>query len=1062
MKNNIFPFLLLCSFIASAQAPCINGFANYGGKSYPCNGLTLQSYISSATMGANEAHDSWGWTDPQSGKEYAVVALDNGTSFVDISNPTSPKYLARLNTQVGSSLWRDVKIYKDHAFIVSDANGNHGMQIFDLRRLRTLTGNPVANYTKSQTDGNLFWDGTGSNRKGSAHNIVINEATGYAYILGSQGFNSGGPIVVKLDNNNDGIPDDPVIVNLYPTLGYCHDAEVVIYDGPDPDHQGKEIMVGAFSGNNKVNIIDFTNKANPTLISSVTYADKFYTHQGWFTEDKKFFIAGDEVDEESAGFNTRTLVFNVEDLDNPYLAYTHYGATPAIDHNGYVRGNRFYLANYAAGVRIMRVDGLYDPSPSMTEINYFDTYPTNNNAAFNGTWNVYPFFESGNIIASGFGNESINGDGGLFVIKDPLYDNTPPNAICQNYTAILDKTTGSVTIAATDIDNGSTDNFGITKRTITAGQTTFTCKDVGQTFNVTLTVEDDYANKSSCTATVTVAAAPTVYSGGNWSNGTPGMGSHAKISSNYDTAVKGSIDACSCEVDANRTLTVAGETYLNVTKNIIVNGNLTVAHTGSVVQTESDATVANNGTINVNYTTPFMLPKVFVVMGSPMTTETREGAFGSSYQFLNHITENFVPNPEVAAQFPGAENFADDNRDDWANYTGAVNPGEGYIARPQLNGNDGNKTYDMTFEQGTLNSGNIDFNVIYNGTQISSPNVLANPYASAISAVDFINANAMVDEVYFWSPNTPPSPLLPGAYSINFSMEDISMYNLMGGTPAPSDPAQIEPSGYISTGQGFGIKAKAAGVAVFTNAMRVTGNNNTGRRPMVDGNDRIWVQVKNEQYQMQNNTLIGFSQQTTAGMDQGYDSKRLATALSLYTHFEDGSKELGIQSREPFEDGAKVLMGFSSLLDENLEYTISIKDIQGPAFGDVTVFLVDNELNITTNLSQQTYTFKVAKGTYNSRFTLQFRSNEVLGDSSSALEKVAVSPNPTSQVLNIQSPEAKITALEIYDISGRRLKRYDLAGEAQYQLEVANLQSAVYFIKISTDSGTVTKQIIKQ
>src|SRR5690606_37568521 len=157
-----------------------------------------------------------------------------------------------------------------------------------------------------------------------------------------------------------------------------------------------------------------------------------------------------------------------------------------------------------------------------------------------------------------------------------------------------------------------------------------------------------------------------------------------------------------------------------------------------------------------------------------------------------------------------------------------------------------------------------------------------------------------------------------------------------GGTPEPSDPGQIEPSGYISTGQGFGIKAKAAGVAVFTNAMRVTGNNNTGRRPMVDGNDRIWVQVKNEQYQMQNNTLIGFSQQTTAGMDQGYDSKRLATALSLYTHFEDGSKELGIQSREPFEDGAKVLMGFSSLLDENLEYTISIKDIQGPAFGDVT------------------------------------------------------------------------------------------------------------------------------
>ncbi|HLT49028.1 MAG TPA: T9SS type A sorting domain-containing protein, partial [Aequorivita sp.] len=588
------------------------------------------------------------------------------------------------------------------------------------------------------------------------------------------------------------------------------------------------------------------------------------------------------------------------------------------------------------------------------------------------------------------------------------------------------------------------------------------CKDVGQTFNVTLTVEDDYANKSSCTATVTVAADTTTYSGGNWSDGAPGLGSNAKISSNYDTAAKGSIDACSCEIDTNKTLTVAAEDYLNVTKNITVNGNLIVQHQGSVVQAEDDAIVTNNGTINVNYTTPFMVPRVFVVVGSPMTTETRDGVFGNSYMFLNHLTENFLPNPAVASQFPGAENFADDNYDNWVSFTGTVNPGEGYIARPQLNGNDGNKTYDMTFEQGTLNTGDVDFTVKYNGSRNSSPNVLANPYPSAISAADFINANAMVDEVYFWNPNTPPSPLLPGAYTMNFSMEDISMYNLMGGTPAPSDPTQTDPSGYISTGQGFGIKAMAVGVATFSNAMRVTGHNNTANRPVMDSNNRIWVQIKNDQYQMQNNTLIGFSALTTAGLDQGYDSRRLANVLSLYTHFEDGSKELGIQSREAFEDGAKVLMGFSSLLDENLEYTITIKDIQGPAFDNVTVFLIDNEKNITTNLSQQSYTFKAEKGTYNSRFTLQFRSNQILGDAASALDKVSVFPNPTSNLLNIVSPEAKVSALEIFDVSGRRLMNIDLSTNTHYQVDVTTLQSAVYFVKISTDMGSVTKQIIKQ
>ena len=94
-------------------------------------------------MGAAEGQDSWGWTDPLDGKEYAIVALDNGTAFVDITVPTSPIYLGRLNSQTGSSLWRDVKVYNNHAYIVSDSNGNHGMQIFDLTKLRSVASPPV-------------------------------------------------------------------------------------------------------------------------------------------------------------------------------------------------------------------------------------------------------------------------------------------------------------------------------------------------------------------------------------------------------------------------------------------------------------------------------------------------------------------------------------------------------------------------------------------------------------------------------------------------------------------------------------------------------------------------------------------------------------------------------------------------------------------------------------------------------------------------------------------------------------------------------------------------------
>ena len=1026
--KNLLLFAVLMNFVfMSAQTPCSGG--NAGG--YPCDGLTLQSFISLSSMGATSGNDSWGWTDPQTGKEYALMGVNNGTVFIDISNPNFPKNLGKLRSHNNSSsLWRDIKTYNNHAFIVSEANG-HGMQVFDLTRLRGLGANANRTFTEDAHYGNF----------GKSHNIVINEDTGYAYVVGS-GLYNGGPHFINIQN-----PTNPINAGGYSGDGYTHDAQVITYNGPDPDYQGKEILIG--SNESKIVILDITNKNNPIKISSISYSNFNYTHQGWFTEDTRYFILGDEEDEVHNGFNTRTLIFDFNDLDAPTLKFTYFGPTAAIDHNGYVLKNRFYLANYEAGVRIIKISDI--ANGTMTEINSFDTYPEANSANFHGVWNIYPYFESGNLLVSDYTR-------GFFLLKDPNYDNTDPNAICQNITAIL-TSSGSVTITANMLDGGSTDNKGIVKKTIS--RNTFTCNDLGPNL-VDFTVEDDYGNKSTCTATVNVVAPTTRYLSGAWNNGAPHAGSNARISQNYNTASKGSIDACSCEIDANKTLTVAAEDYINITKDITVNGNLIVEHQGSVVQTDDNATVTNNGSINVNYTTPFMLPRVFLVMGSPMTVETRDGVFADSYMFLNHLTQNFVPNPDVEAQFPLAENFADDNKDNWVLYSGTINPGEGYISRPQLNGNDGNKTYDMTFEQGTLNTGDINFTVKYNGNRNSSPNVLANPYASAISAADFINANTMVNEVYFWNPNTPPSPSLPGAYAMNFSMEDISMYNLSGGTYAPSDPTQTPPSGYISTGQGFGIKATAAGIASFSNSMRVIDNNNTAPRPSQDGIDRVWISVENAQYNMHNNTLIAFSPYATSGIDAGYDSRRLATVLSLYTHLEDGSEELGIQTRETFEDGAKVLMGFSSLLDENLEYTISVKDFQGASLENASIFLIDNELNTRTNLSQEDYTFKIGKGTYDRRFTIQFKSNEILGDDDAGLANISVYPNPTSNILNIQSPEAKVNTVEIFDVSGRVLRNINLSSTTHYQIDLSNLQNAIYFVKINTEIGAVTKQIVKQ
>ncbi|MEL6811219.1 MAG: choice-of-anchor B family protein [Bacteroidota bacterium] len=467
MKNLLLLFALAITPLAIAQSPCSSGMAG----PFPCNGYDLQSTVTLSQMNASAGNDSWGWTDPLDGKEYAIVGLNNGTAFIDISNPTSPVYLGKLPTHTSSSSWRDVKTYANHAFVVSEANG-HGMQVFDLTRLRNVTNPPVSFTEDAHFDG-----------FGSAHNIVINTDSGYAYPVGASSFN-GGPIFINIQD-----PLNPQAEGGYGMDSYSHDAQVVTYNGPDTDYTGREILIG--SNENEVVIVDITNKANPQNISSISYTNVGYTHQGWFTEDQRYFLLGDEADESSFGFNTRTIVFDFEDLDNPSFHFNHFGATAAIDHNGYVKGNKYYLANYSAGLRVFDLSNI--ASGSITEEGFFDSHVSSNNTNFNGAWNVYPYFASGNIVISDVNR-------GFVLTKSAAVDTEDPVAVCQNFTAQLDAS-GQVVIAASDVDGGSTDNSGSVALSVSPN--TFDCSNIGAN-TVTLTATDPSGNTDTCTATVTV------------------------------------------------------------------------------------------------------------------------------------------------------------------------------------------------------------------------------------------------------------------------------------------------------------------------------------------------------------------------------------------------------------------------------------------------------------------------------------------------------------------------------------------------------------------------------
>lgn len=405
MKKSIFLSLSLLLFFACSDndspdaidsfgtgeltepTPCDNGMAG----PYPCSGYDFIGKIELSDFSAQSGNDSWGWTDVTTGKEYALMGLDNGTAFVDISDEENLIYLGKLPSAGNPISWRDVKVYRDHAFIVSEAAG-HGMQVFDLTKLRNVSNPPATFEADARYTG-----------FGNAHNIVINEETGFAYVVGTARDDQfrGGAHFVNIQD-----PKNPIAAGGYAENGYSHDAQVITYNGPDTDYTGKEIYVGA--NEDVVIIADVTDKDNPISISSVVYPNIEYTHQGWFTDDQRYFLLGDELDEVERGFKSRTLVFDFSDLDNPIQHDTYLGTTSAIDHNGYVKGDEYFLANYTAGVRVLDISGV--ANKSISESGFFDTFPSTDNAQFSGVWSVYPYFESGKIVVS-----DINS--GLFIIR---------------------------------------------------------------------------------------------------------------------------------------------------------------------------------------------------------------------------------------------------------------------------------------------------------------------------------------------------------------------------------------------------------------------------------------------------------------------------------------------------------------------------------------------------------------------------------------------------------------------------------------------------------------------
>ena len=353
------------------------------------------------------ANDIWGHVDLNDGSEYALIGLKNGIAVINVTNPSSPEEVGTIAGK--SSSWRDVKVYqyfdtndneyKAYAYATID-NASDDITIINLNNLP---------HSVSLTEKN--------NAVSVAHNVYISNldhtlnlalpnVTPTLQLIGANKYN-GAFHSYSLTDPTTLTP----LENKFFGSGYTHDgASLTINDNRCPDNlTGCTIFIDF--NENEVKLWNITDPEESIFLSTASYSDvpasSQYIHSGWGTEDKKFILVHDEFDEKNSGLNSTVRIFSITDLSNPIQVGQWTGPTRAIDHNGFVRGNRYYMSNYERGLTVLDIS---DPAVP-EQVGFFDTYTPSDNPSFNGAWGVYPYLPSGHILVS-----DINS--GLYIIKD--------------------------------------------------------------------------------------------------------------------------------------------------------------------------------------------------------------------------------------------------------------------------------------------------------------------------------------------------------------------------------------------------------------------------------------------------------------------------------------------------------------------------------------------------------------------------------------------------------------------------------------------------------------------
>lgn len=525
----------------------------------------------------------------------------------------------------------------------------------------------------------------------------------------------------------------------------------------------------------------------------------------------------------------------------------------------------------------------------------------------------------------------------------------------------------------------------------------------------------------------------TIWNGSTWSNGNPTIDKAVVFNASYEIILD--TKACSCVVNSGKTVTIKNASTLELGSNYSGAGTLVFESNSSLYQ--SDDTFVNSGIIQFKRKTTPVRKADYTYWSSPVP--------GQQLKLLSpdSPSENFYSFDPISSNWHKES------------ISTKMILGKGYIFQAPQSFSETNPTVFEAVFSGIPNNGLVRLSI----PNSKSPNLIGNPYPSALSADAFIleNQNALQGSLYFWTHN---SPIANGQYT----SDDYAVYTILGGVGTAAKNGGINntiPNGKIASGQAFFVLGNnLEGDVIFKNTMRLKGENNlffkngNSQKTVATSNfekHRIWLNLSSQKGVFKQ-ILVGYATSATNKKDPLFDGLSLDSNqwLDFYT-LNDGDKN-SIQARAlPFDDSDLVPVGYRAKEEGN--YTISLDDFDG-LFANQNIFLEDKEQTKIFDLKKGDYSFTTAKGTFDDRFVLRYENKNTIPEEITSEVQVVYRNNQ----IQISSLTSKINKVSIYSLEGKQLYQVQQLETKTHIIEAALWKSKTLIVRIVLESGEIVSR----